>query len=100
MAFIHFSKEEIGKPLNEDATNAFHVKLYGKSAITSASSVNPTIIENPEFLRMKEQEQKKENAKSCEKKVCPPTPQRGPIDKQIETRTRVCDILYFRFICE
>lgn len=32
------------------------MKLYGKSAQNNASSVNPTIIENPELLRLREEE--------------------------------------------
>lgn len=36
--------------------NALHLKLYGKSAHTSVSAANPTIIENPELLRLKEEE--------------------------------------------
>lgn len=38
------------------------MKLYGKSAQTSASSVNPTIIENPELLRLREEEKARAKA--------------------------------------
>ncbi|XP_045597178.1 protein HIRA isoform X2 [Procambarus clarkii] len=90
LAFINFSPEEIGFPLSQDETNTLHMKLYGKSAQTSASSVNPTIIENPELLRLREEERAQAKAASASEqsqKPAPPTPQRAPINKQIETRT-------------
>ncbi|KAK7024654.1 hypothetical protein SK128_009629 [Halocaridina rubra] len=88
LAFIHFSMNEIGHPLSEDETNNLHIKLYGKSALTSASSVNPTIIENPEILRLREEEKAKaERNKELSQKPTPTTPLRAPINKQIETRT-------------
>ncbi|XP_053650542.1 protein HIRA [Cherax quadricarinatus] len=90
LAFINFTSEEIGYPLSEDETNNLHMKLYGKSARTTASSVNPTIIENPELLRLREEERlraKAANASEQSQRPAPPTPQRAPINKQIETRT-------------
>lgn len=90
LAFISFSTDEIGCPLSEDETNNLHIKLYGKSAQTSASSVNPTIIENPELLRLREEEKARSKATASSEQTprpAPPTPQRAPINKQIETRT-------------
>ncbi|XP_042235898.1 protein HIRA-like [Homarus americanus] len=90
LAFINFSVEEIGYPLSEDETNNLHMKLYGKSALTSASSLNPTIIENPELLRLREEERARAKAATASEqsqRPAPPTPQRAPINKQIETRT-------------
>ncbi|XP_069984346.1 protein HIRA isoform X1 [Penaeus vannamei] len=89
LAFINFSPDEIGRPLCEDETNNLHMKLYGKSALTSASLANPTIIENPEFLRLREEEKEKAKEANSEqsRRPAPPTPQRAPINKQIETRT-------------
>lgn len=46
-------------PLSIYPQNNLHMKLYGKSALTSASLANPTIIENPEFLRLREEEKEK-----------------------------------------
>ncbi|XP_063868138.1 LOW QUALITY PROTEIN: protein HIRA-like [Scylla paramamosain] len=90
LAFISFSTDEIGCPLSEDETNNLHMKLYGKSAQTNASSVNPTIIENPELLRLREEEKTRAKTASFSEQIprpAPPTPQRAPINKQIETRT-------------
>ncbi|KAK4296564.1 hypothetical protein Pmani_030958 [Petrolisthes manimaculis] len=91
LAFINFSHHEIGFPLSEDETNALHLKLYGKSAHTSVSAANPTIIENPELLRLREEECARAKAASATSELnqrpTPPTPQRAPINKQIETRT-------------
>ncbi|CAL4066649.1 unnamed protein product [Meganyctiphanes norvegica] len=87
LSFIQFSPQEIGNSLTEDETNAFHIKFYGKSATATVSA--PTIIENPEMVRMREEERQRANAITNreEQRPCPPTPQRNPINKQIETRT-------------
>ncbi|XP_066956017.1 protein HIRA isoform X2 [Macrobrachium rosenbergii] len=90
LAFINFSMNEIGHPLSEDETNNLHIKLYGKSAVTSASSVNPAIIENAEILRLREEESERAKAASSREfsqRPTPATPLRAPINKQIETRT-------------
>ncbi|XP_076063040.1 histone cell cycle regulator-like protein isoform X2 [Oratosquilla oratoria] len=88
LAFVHFTLEEIGKPLTQEETSNLHFKLYGQSAAMTNSNANPTIIENPEFLKFKEEKEKAKtitnNISVNEKKKVSPA---APINKQIEMRT-------------
>ncbi|XP_035292223.1 protein HIRA isoform X3 [Anguilla anguilla] len=52
VAFLDFSQDELGDPLNEDEKNSIHQNIYGKSlAITTEPQLSTTIIENPEMLK-------------------------------------------------
>ncbi|KAF4074138.1 hypothetical protein AMELA_G00236070 [Ameiurus melas] len=54
VAFLDFSQDELGDPLNEEEKNSIHQKMYGKSlAITM--EISSTIIENPEMLKYQQE---------------------------------------------
>ncbi|KAL0979837.1 hypothetical protein UPYG_G00190480 [Umbra pygmaea] len=64
VAYLDFSQDELGDPLNEDEKNAIHHNIYGKSlAITTeAQQLSTTIIENPEMLKYQQERQRAEQA--------------------------------------
>lgn len=52
VAYLDFSQDELGDPLNEEEKNTIHQNIYGKSlAITSGEHLSTTVIENPEMLK-------------------------------------------------
>ncbi|KAG9262018.1 protein HIRA [Astyanax mexicanus] len=56
VAFLDFSQDELGDPLNEEEKNAIHQNIYGKSlAITMDTQLSSTIIENPEMLKYQQE---------------------------------------------
>ncbi|XP_060763561.1 protein HIRA [Neoarius graeffei] len=56
VAFLDFSQDELGDPLNEEEKNSIHQKMYGKSlAITMETQLSSTIIENPEMLKYQQE---------------------------------------------
>lgn len=57
VAFLDFSQDELGDPLNEEEKNAIHHKMYGKSlAITMETQLfSSTVIENPEMLKYQQE---------------------------------------------
>uniref|UniRef100_A0A8C1H3S0 Protein HIRA n=1 Tax=Cyprinus carpio carpio TaxID=630221 RepID=A0A8C1H3S0_CYPCA len=62
VAFLDFSQDELGDPLNEEEKNAIHQNIYGKSlAITMESHLSSTIIENPEMLKYQQERQGNQN---------------------------------------
>uniref|UniRef100_A0A4W5RTD1 Protein HIRA n=1 Tax=Hucho hucho TaxID=62062 RepID=A0A4W5RTD1_9TELE len=63
VAYLNFSQDELGDPLNEDEKNAIHQNIYGKSlAITTEAQLSTTIIENPEMLKYQQERQRVEQA--------------------------------------
>uniref|UniRef100_A0A8C9Z617 Protein HIRA n=1 Tax=Sander lucioperca TaxID=283035 RepID=A0A8C9Z617_SANLU len=59
VAYLDFSLDELGDPLNEEEKNSIHQNIYGKSlAITSTEAqLSTTIIENPEMLKYQQERQ-------------------------------------------
>ncbi|XP_029018283.1 protein HIRA isoform X2 [Betta splendens] len=59
VAYLDFSLDELGDPLNEEEKNIIHQNIYGKSlAITSTEAqLSTTIIENPEMLKYQQERQ-------------------------------------------
>ncbi|KAM3868468.1 protein HIRA [Diretmus argenteus] len=59
VAYLDFSLDELGDPLNEEEKNTIHQNIYGKSlAITSTEAqLSTTIIENPEMLKYQQDRQ-------------------------------------------
>uniref|UniRef100_A0AAR2K5S1 Protein HIRA n=1 Tax=Pygocentrus nattereri TaxID=42514 RepID=A0AAR2K5S1_PYGNA len=56
VAFLDFSQDELGDPLNEEEKNTIHQNIYGKSlAITMETQLSSTIIENPEMLKYQQE---------------------------------------------
>ncbi|XP_030219117.1 protein HIRA isoform X2 [Gadus morhua] len=56
VAYLDFSQDELGDPLNEDEKNTIHQNIYGKSlAITSTEQLSNTVIENPEMLKYQQE---------------------------------------------
>uniref|UniRef100_A0A1A8JQ08 Protein HIRA n=1 Tax=Nothobranchius kuhntae TaxID=321403 RepID=A0A1A8JQ08_NOTKU len=59
VAYLDFSLDELGDPLNEEEKNSIHQNIYGKSlAITNTEAqLSTTIIENPEMLKYQQERQ-------------------------------------------
>ncbi|KAM6965292.1 protein HIRA isoform 1-T1 [Aplochiton taeniatus] len=58
VAYLEFSQDELGDPLNEEEKNTIHQNIYGKSlAITTEAQLATTIIENPEMLKYQQERQ-------------------------------------------
>ncbi|XP_029961281.1 protein HIRA-like [Salarias fasciatus] len=59
VAYLDFSLDELGDPLNEEEKNSIHQNIYGKSlAITNTEAqLSTTIIENPEMLKYQQDRQ-------------------------------------------
>nr|XP_040025427.1 protein HIRA-like [Gasterosteus aculeatus aculeatus] len=59
VAYLDFSLDELGDPLNEEEKNSIHQNIYGKSlGITSTEAqLSTTIIENPEMLKYQQERQ-------------------------------------------
>ncbi|XP_063222782.1 protein HIRA [Bacillus rossius redtenbacheri] len=91
VAYVEFTTEELGKCLSLEEKNAIHERMYGKSLATSACQ--SSIVENPELLGFGSKGDSGISAPvtnhvdSEEKPVVPQSPMKGPINKQIETRT-------------
>uniref|UniRef100_A0A669D882 Protein HIRA n=1 Tax=Oreochromis niloticus TaxID=8128 RepID=A0A669D882_ORENI len=66
VAYLDFSLDELGDPLNEEEKNSIHQNIYGKSlAITSTEAqLSTTIIENPEVLKYQQERQNSAQANS------------------------------------
>ncbi|XP_033974150.1 protein HIRA isoform X2 [Trematomus bernacchii] len=66
VAYLDFSLDELGDPLNEEEKNSIHQNIYGKSlAITSTEAqLSTTIIENPEMLKYQQERQNSIQANS------------------------------------
>nr|XP_033475446.1 protein HIRA [Epinephelus lanceolatus] len=66
VAYLDFSLDELGDPLNEEEKNSIHQNIYGKSlAITSTEAqLSTTIIENPEMLKYQQERQNSAQASS------------------------------------
>ncbi|KAM4615984.1 protein HIRA isoform 2-T2 [Polymixia lowei] len=66
VAYLDFSLDELGDPLNEEEKNTIHQNIYGKSlAITSTEAqLSTTIIENPEMLKYQQERQNSAQANS------------------------------------
>uniref|UniRef100_A0A671X6N5 Protein HIRA n=1 Tax=Sparus aurata TaxID=8175 RepID=A0A671X6N5_SPAAU len=66
VAYLDFSLDELGDPLNEEEKNSIHQNIYGKSlAITSTEAqLSTTIIENPEMLKYQQERQNSAQANS------------------------------------
>ncbi|GFU35751.1 protein HIRA [Nephila pilipes] len=118
VAYIGLSDEEIGKPATDEEKNTLHQSLYGKSmAMTNHSSTSAlNVVENPDILKfqeeikVKEEDNSKEETPNCSSppliitndygvpkielqqtssnsQCSRPLPHiKGPTDKQIETR--------------
>uniref|UniRef100_T1ING8 Protein HIRA n=1 Tax=Strigamia maritima TaxID=126957 RepID=T1ING8_STRMM len=92
VAYVDFAPEEIGRPLTQDEHSSMHQKLYGKSlAMNNQYDSMTTIIENPDVLKLKERLKEREQIDQQQQQQqetlkCHPTA-KGPINKQIETRT-------------
>ncbi|KAM4708515.1 protein HIRA [Discoglossus pictus] len=66
VAYLDFSQEELGDPLNEEEKNNIHQSTYGKSlAITTESQLSTTIIENPEMLKFQQRQQPQQEAEQA-----------------------------------
>lgn len=94
VAFMEFSEEEFGKPLTKEEKISLHEKKYGKSLLSQKDSYVSRVIETPALLQLQDQSTSKTDkvapnasAVAVEDKPVSSTPIKGPINKQIETRT-------------
>uniref|UniRef100_A0A3Q2UVC5 Protein HIRA n=1 Tax=Haplochromis burtoni TaxID=8153 RepID=A0A3Q2UVC5_HAPBU len=105
VAYLDFSLDELGDPLNEEEKNSIHQNIYGKSlAITSPEAqLSTTIIENPEILKYQQERQNSAQANSGPGAAAPESSapklnsvmngeslediRKNLLKKQVETRT-------------
>uniref|UniRef100_W5M1F0 Protein HIRA n=1 Tax=Lepisosteus oculatus TaxID=7918 RepID=W5M1F0_LEPOC len=100
VAFLDFSQDELGDPLNEDEKNSIHQNIYGKSlAITTEAQLSTTIIENPEMLKYQQEKQVAEHRDAASREAAAPKLtsvvngeslediRKNLLKKQVETRT-------------
>uniref|UniRef100_A0A3P9CXJ3 Protein HIRA n=1 Tax=Maylandia zebra TaxID=106582 RepID=A0A3P9CXJ3_9CICH len=105
VAYLDFSLDELGDPLNEEEKNSIHQNIYGKSlAITSTEAqLSTTIIENPEILKYQQERQNSAQANSGPGAAAPESSapklnsvmngeslediRKNLLKKQVETRT-------------
>ncbi|XP_021913667.1 protein HIRA isoform X2 [Zootermopsis nevadensis] len=93
VAFVEFSEEELGKPLTLDEKSTLHERMYGK--FLSPSARQTCVVETPELLEVREKQAEmkdpvvpaNQTEPATEQPVTQRTPMKGPINKQIETRT-------------
>ncbi|KAG7481063.1 hypothetical protein MATL_G00062620 [Megalops atlanticus] len=100
VAFLDFSQDELGDPLNEDEKNSIHQNIYGKSlAITTEPQLSTTIIENPEMLKYQQEKELAEHRNATSHEALAPKLtsvvngeslediRKNLLKKQVETRT-------------
>ena len=94
VAYIEFSDGELGKPLTKEEKIALHEKKYGKSLLSSTDTYVSRVVETPALLQLQDQLVSKSgvtpsgsSTTAVEDRPVPATPIKGPINKQIETRT-------------
>uniref|UniRef100_A0A1A7WXM0 Protein HIRA n=1 Tax=Iconisemion striatum TaxID=60296 RepID=A0A1A7WXM0_9TELE len=105
VAYLDFSLDELGDPLNEEEKNSIHQNIYGKSlAITNTEvQLSTTIIENPEMLKYQQERQNSTQASPATAGVGPESSapkvnsvmngeslediRKNLLKKQVETRT-------------
>uniref|UniRef100_A0A8C9T945 Protein HIRA n=1 Tax=Scleropages formosus TaxID=113540 RepID=A0A8C9T945_SCLFO len=100
VAFLDFSQDELGDPLNEDEKNSIHQNIYGKSlAITTEAQLSTTIIENPEMLKYQQEKGPVEHHNAADHETQAPKLtsvvngeslediRKNLLKKQVETRT-------------
>ncbi|XP_015600731.1 protein HIRA homolog [Cephus cinctus] len=90
VAMIEFTQQELGQPLDPAEQSILHERLYGKPLVQGGCMV----VEAPELLNLKlpAPPTLPPVAQSIPNSIPPPsstsnTPVKGPINKQIETRT-------------
>ncbi|XP_076280126.1 histone cell cycle regulator-like protein isoform X3 [Lasioglossum baleicum] len=91
VVLIEFTQQELGQPLDPAEQSSLHERLYGKPLVQGSC----TVMEAPELLNLKTtsptqttQTQTSTSINSVQPPTTTPTtPAKGPINKQIETRT-------------
>ncbi|CAD6211922.1 GSCOCG00003900001-RA-CDS [Cotesia congregata] len=90
VAFMEFTQQELGRPLNPEEQNNLHERLYGKSLVHGGF----TVMEAPVLLNMKPPAPTTQSqpAQPVSNGFSPsvsssPSPIKAPINKQIEMRT-------------
>ncbi|KZC10950.1 PREDICTED: protein HIRA homolog [Dufourea novaeangliae] len=90
VVLIEFTQQELGQPLDPAEQSSLHERLYGKPLVQGGC----TVMEAPELLNLKTTApptQTTQTSTSTNSMQPPPTtpttPAKGPINKQIETRT-------------
>lgn len=76
-----------GSPMTKEAKNVMLKKIYGQT-IGQVSSAKPTLIENPELLRLAQNGvEEMDDVEEENSKPKPVATVKGPLDKQIEMKT-------------
>ncbi|CAL7946212.1 unnamed protein product [Xylocopa violacea] len=90
VVLIEFTQQELGQPLDPAEQSSLHERLYGKPLVQGGC----TVMEAPELLNLKTSAPATQPIQTSPNisSVQPPTtttttPAKGPINKQIETRT-------------
>merc|ERR1719370_741410 len=92
IAAVVLNEEELGTPMSHESKTAMLKKVYGQTIGQFASS-KPTLIENPELLKLQHNGgiDNEVDANGCEEQVggkhYVASAVKGPLDKQIEMKT-------------
>ncbi|KAE8741615.1 hypothetical protein FOCC_FOCC012866 [Frankliniella occidentalis] len=94
VAYIELSEEEFGKPLTKEEKISLQEKKFGKSLLSQKDTYVSRVVETPALLQLQNKAELKSDgvpltgsAATVEDKKVTSTPIKGPISKQIETRT-------------
>eukprot|EP00794_Sanderia_malayensis_P014352 gene14352-15848_t len=65
VAFLSFTPEEMGKSMTDQEKLTYHKKTYGTSIVSSRNNITSSIIENPEVLKVHQQQQQQERVRKA-----------------------------------
>lgn len=65
VAYLEFSKEELGKAMSSEDKYIYHKKTYGTSIKASKSLITSSIVENPDILKYQQSKQQQERVKKA-----------------------------------
>merc|ERR1719234_1474326 len=91
VAAVVLNEEELGTPMSKESKSAMLKKVYGAN-IGQLASAKPTLIENPELLRLQhngggDSEADTDAGEERGSKASAASVVKGPLDKQIEMKT-------------
>jgi len=65
LAYLEFTVAELGKSMTDQEKLSYHKQTYGTSIVSSKTNFAQSIIENPEILKVHQQQQQQERARKA-----------------------------------